>query len=138
MRKFFLFGAMLAMCMMANAEVIRLDLEHPTNPEAFTFNENGIWTETWNEDATYTFFESQAFAFSHLLGGNSWGGTYWTGFTVSKATKDGDGTGYYSNVAKGGIRGKGSPYMLAYYDEWWLMDDNNDDMRNESRIMNRF
>lgn len=123
------------MCMLANAEVIRLDLEHPTNPEAFTFNENGMWTETWNEDATYTFFESQAYAFSHLLGGNSWGGTYWTGFTVSKATKDGDGTGYYSNVAKGGIRGKGSPYMLAYYDEWWLMDDNNDDMMSSNQIL---
>ena len=134
MKKIYFFVAILTVSMMAKAEVIRLDVEHPTNPEAFSFNENGMWTETWN-DTDYPYFESQIFGFSHLLGGNSWGGTYWTGFTVSKATKDGVGFGYYSNVAKGGIRGKGSPYMLAYYDEWWLMDDNNEDMMSSNQII---
>lgn len=130
----FLLSALLVSLTMS-AKVITLDLEHPTNPEAFTFDANGMWTETWN-DQDYSYFETQIFSFSHLLSGNSYGGTTWEGFTVSKATKDGDGYAqWYSNMAKGGLRGKGSPYILGYYSEYWLMNEDNEDMTSSNLII---
>ena len=134
MKKGLLFVSALIASLTISAEVIRLDLSQPTNPESFEFNDDGMWTETWN-DSDYLFFETQAFAFSHLLGQQSYGGSYWDGFTVSKATQDGEGYGYYSNMAKGGLAGEGTPYILAYYNEWWLIDDANEDMMSSNQII---
>ena len=135
MKKIYFFIALALSAMTARAEVIRLDLEHPTNPEAFTFDANGMWTETWNA-TDYPYFESQIFGFSHLPSGNSYSGTSYEGFTVSKATKDGDGYAqWYSNMAKGGLRGKGSPYIYGYYSEYWLMDEKNEDMTSSNLII---
>ncbi len=135
MKKILLSCALMLASTMLFAEVIRLDLSQPTNPEAFEFNEAGMWAGTWSEAAEYTYFTTQAFQFSHLLSGNSWGGTTWDGFTVSKATADGEGYGYYSNTAKGGLNGFATPYILAYYNEWWLMDDANEDMMSSNHIL---
>jgi hypothetical protein len=134
MKKSTLILAALFASMAVSAKTITLDLTHPTNPEAFTFNEAGMWTETWN-DQDYPWFETQEFAFSHILSGNSYGGTSWEGFTVSKATKDGEGYGYYSNMAKGGLAGEGTPYILAYYSEYWLMNEDNEDMMSSNQII---
>lgn len=122
-------AAMIASLTMS-AKTITLDLSQPTNPASFTYNADGMWTETWN-DSDYMFFDVQKYSFSHILSGNSYGGTSWEGFTVSKATT-GD---YYSNLAKGGLAGVGTPYILAYYSEWWLMNEDNEDMMSSNQII---
>ena len=134
MKKVTLFASVLLASLTISAEVITLDLTNPTNPATFAFDENGMWTETWN-DQDFSYFETQVFGFSHLLSANSYGGTYWDGFTVSKATQDGEGYGYYSNMAKGGIKGEGTPYIFGYYSEYWLWNDANEDMTSSNLIL---
>lgn len=130
----FLVSALVA-SLTISAEVITLDLSQPTNPEEFEFNANDIWTETWNEQ-DYPYFEAQIFGFSHLPSGNSYSGSSWEGFTVSKATKDGEGYAqWYSNMAKGGIKGEGTPYVFGYYSEYWLMNEDNEDMTSSNLII---
>lgn len=118
----------------AQAEVITLDLSQPTEPEKFEFAENGMWKETYN-DTAFAYFSTQKFNFSHLPSRNSWGGMSWEGFTVSQATQDGAGYGYYSNVAKGGLKGEGTPYIFAYYSEYWLISEDNKDMLSSNVIL---
>ncbi len=134
MKKFFFFASALLASLSISAEVITLDLTKPTNPKTFTFGENGMWAETYNE-TEYSYFETQVFGFSHLPSGNSYSGMSWEGFTVSKATQDGQGYGYYSNMAKGGLAGEGTPYIFAYYSEYWLMDEKNEDMMSSNHIL---
>lgn len=134
MKKFFFLASVLVASMTINAEVITLDLAHPTNPAEFNFFESGMWDQTWNNQ-DYTYFTSQVFSFSHTLCGAKNGNSYWDGFTVSKATKDGEGAyDFFSNTAKGGLKGEGTPYILAYYNEWWLMDELNEDMTSSNLI----
>ena len=139
MKKFYFLAVLLATSVLAIAEVHTLDLSHPTNPASFEFETNGMWTQTWNDDASYAQIESQIFAFSHIPSGNSYGGTSWDGFTVSKAITDGDPAAYewYSNVAKGGLAGEGTPYIFAYYSEYWTLQDdvNNPDMQSSNIII---
>lgn len=78
--------------------VITLDLNNPANPETIEFGDNGAWTGTYN-DQDYTFIEFTPFAFSHLISGSSWGGTYWDGFTVCKS---GETSANWINSAAGG------------------------------------
>lgn len=130
MKKGLLVLAAMVASLTMSAKTITLDLSQPTNPASFTYNADGMWTETWN-DSDYMFFDVQKYSFSHILSGNSYGGTSWEGFTVSKATT-GD---YYSNLAKGGLAGVGTPYILAYYSEWWLMNEDNEDMMSSNQII---
>jgi hypothetical protein len=130
MKKIYLILAAVVASMSVSAKNFTMDLSQPTNPESFAFNADGMWTETWN-DSDYMFFDVQKYSFSHILSGNSYGGTSWEGFTVSKATT-GD---YYSNMAKGGLAGVGTPYILAYYSEWWLMNEDNEDMMSSNQII---
>jgi hypothetical protein len=134
MKKIFFFASALIASLSISAEVITLDLTQPTNPEQFTFAETGMWTETYNE-SDYEYFDTQVFSFSHLPSKKSYGGTSWEGFTVSKATQDGQGYGYYSNMAKGGINGMGTPYVFAYYSEFWLVSEDNEDMMSSNHII---
>ncbi|MBQ7689913.1 MAG: DUF4465 domain-containing protein [Muribaculaceae bacterium] len=91
MKKIFTLAAAAMLVAGVNAqEVITLDLTNPANPETIEYNEDGSWTETYNDEIPY--IEFTPFAFSHVLGG-SWGGYYWDGFTV---TKSGDNTDWYS------------------------------------------
>lgn len=116
------------------AEKIVLDLTNPSNPESWTWTEKNYWTETYNEK-DYTYWESQIFLFSHLIEENSYGGTSYDGFTVSKNASDADMAkeegGWVANqwgcMAKGGIvsveEGKpvvseDKPYIIAYYNSW--------------------
>ena len=139
MKKFYFLTALLAMSVLANAAVYTMDLSQPTNPPSdFLFNENGMWAETFNE-TEYGFIETQIFGFEHLPSGNSWGGKSWEGFTVSRATKDGSDDNYewFSNVAKGGRKALGSPYIFGFYSDYWMLFDdvNNPDMQSSNRII---
>lgn len=131
MKKFFFLVSVLVASLTINAEVFTLDLAHPTNPSEFTYGAEGMWTETWNDEVPN--FEAQIFSFSHLPSGNSYGGTSWEGFTISKAT-EGD---YYANVAKGGLAGEGTPYILGYFSEYWTYysTDENEDMISSNLII---
>lgn len=95
------------------AEIVTLDLTQPTNPSVIGFTDEDIWTETYNDAADYNALEFQVFSFFHLTSGNSWGGTYWEGFSVSKVSAD--TLNYNSCMAKGGLAGEGTPYIIAYY-----------------------
>ena len=129
MRKIFLLVAVAFAGMTASAKLFTLDLSNPTDPTSFVFNENDVWESTC--DSSIQSFEAQIFAFSKSLDGRSYGGTYWNGFTVSKAVT-GD---YYANYQQGGLNGEGSPYVLAYYNEWWLLDPNNEDATSSNMII---
>ena len=126
------------MGVLANAAVHTMDLSQPTNPPGdFLFNENGMWAETFNE-TEFPYIEAQVFGFEHLPSGKSYGGLSWEGFTVSRAIKDGDAekSEWFSNVAKGGRKAIGSPYIFGYYSEYWMLyDDNNPDMQSSNRII---
>ena len=131
MKKLFtlLFAALARVGAMSAQGVYCLDLTAPTNPESFTFNDNGVWTETYN-DVDYTFIECTPFAFSHLIGGEgaSWGGYYWDGFTVSRSAAK---SGWEANRAGGGMKLDGdnavvdaaSPYLVGYWAEFMESPD---------------
>lgn len=121
--------AMPATTVSAGNEIV-LDLSTPANPESFEFDDNGVWTGTYSED--YTYWESQIFMFSHILGGSSWGGSFWDGFTVSRNADNADRadegwlTYQWGCMAGGGITdvdeatGEVSvsadrPYILGYW-----------------------
>ena len=114
-----------------------LDLSNPTQPSTIDFDtEKKYWTETYNDSPTYTWLQFQNFKLAHLIGQNSYGGTYWNGFTLSTS---GDNTDYSSTwignqwgcMAGGGIKTdqsgaivttngvvdteQGIPYLVAYY-----------------------
>jgi hypothetical protein len=129
MKKIFFLASVLLASLTISAEVFTLDLSNPTDPTEFVFNANDVWESTC--DSSVQSFEAQIFAFTKSLDGRSYGGTSWNGFTVSKATS-GD---YYANYKRGGVKGVGSPYVLAYYNEWWLMDPNNDDATSSNKII---
>ena len=138
MKKFFtLTAAVVLTASAAMADVITLDLNMPVNPTSLEYNENGIWTECYNDvDYTWLAFgdENRGFLLSHLIGGEgaSWGGYYWDGFCPAIG---GDQTEHASTwttqyggcMAGGGcvINEDGSvtadaskPYLVAYYGSW--------------------
>ena len=82
--------------------------------DEFKYDDNGIWAQTF--DSTTMGFTSSVFSFLHV--GMSSPYTYWEGFIPSVAQKDGDAYGYYSCMAKGGLKGVGSPYVLGYWSEY--------------------
>ena len=101
----------------APGDTITLDLTTPTNPTTFTFNAADAWTETYNE-TDYGYIESQVFGLSHLPSGQSYGGMSYEGFTVCKVAAD---SGYFGCMARGGVDGVGTPYVLGYYSEYYSM-----------------
>ncbi|MCM1034200.1 MAG: DUF4465 domain-containing protein [Paludibacter sp.] len=105
-----------ALALTLQAETITLDLTQPLNPSVIEFNSQDLWTETYNDSPDYNALEFQIFSFSHLMSGSSWGGTYWDGFSVSKVSSD--TLNYNSCMAKGGLAGVGTPYLIAYYSDF--------------------
>ena len=123
------FALLLCSPLYAAKKSIVLDLTQPSNPTTFTYNDNGVWTETYN-DVDYTYWESQIFMFSHLIDGpgSSWDGLAWDGFTVSKNASDASAEDLTSTqwgcMAKGGISAidgenitidANIPYIVGYY-----------------------
>lgn len=119
MKKTLLFSICLVSASIAGvqAEVIKLDLSKPTNPTSIEYATNDIWADTYNESESLRQLEFQAFRFSHLPSGNSYAGTSWEGFTVSKVASD--SVSYNGCMSKGGLQGEGTPFILAYYSEFY-------------------
>ncbi|MBR3565250.1 MAG: DUF4465 domain-containing protein [Paludibacteraceae bacterium] len=92
----------------------------------FEYTELGNWAATF--DSAAKFVMSGAFALQHYGDtlyypytdpetGEIFNTPYptWNGFIPTIAKEDGAGYQYYSCVAKGGVRGEGTPYTLAYW-----------------------
>lgn len=119
MKKLFLLCAA-ALTLAAHAEDITLDLttafDVDGNPIAY--NTQNIWDSTYSEYAQMIYANGEGvFYMTHLSGGSSWGGTYWDGFTLSKVAEEG-GSNPFACVAKGGLKGEGTPYLIGYYSEY--------------------
>ena len=142
MKKFFTFAASALLASAAWAGVITLDLNKPINPSSLEYNDNGIWTQCYN-DVDYTWLgfgdENGEFMLSHLIDGEgaSWGGYYWDGFCPAIGGDQTDysqpgssaswTTNYGGCMAGGGcvINADGTvtadpaqPYLVAYYSSW--------------------
>ena len=138
MKKIYFFVAMLAMSMMANAEVITLDLTTATdlNGDAIAYEANhtpvsyyndlkNVMDSTYSVDPNYLYIMANegAFMFDHLPTVENYGGSSWEGFTVSKIEVD--SANQFACVAKGGVDGEGTPFLVGYYSEfaaWSLLD----------------
>ncbi|MGM9747055.1 MAG: DUF4465 domain-containing protein [Paludibacteraceae bacterium] len=125
----------LAACLLAAqaAETITLDLSKPSNPETFVFGTNDVWTETYNA-ADYTYFEVQNFMFSHLPSLSSYGGTSWEGFTVARVSSD--TLNAFGCMAKGGVAGLGTPYLVGYYSEYYTWTNENGEPSSNMMLFN--
>lgn len=96
---------------------ITLDLENTTTLAGNPLSPNSHWSDTYTEDV---YLESQNFIFSHRSG---WGGMYWDGFTLSNHADNSDygqdSQGWvenqWGNMAKGGVDGEGSNFLVGYW-----------------------
>ncbi len=138
MKKIFLFAAGVLSFAIASAEVVKLDLTTATNldGDAIVYEANHTTVSYYNDlqnvmDSTYSADPSFAnimanegtFLFDHLPTGQNYGGTSWEGFTVSKMAVD--SANQFACVAKGGVAGEGTPFLVGYYSEyasWSLLD----------------
>ncbi len=80
--------------------------------DEFNYTEDGIWESLFVDGA----YKSGNFTLAHF--GTTEGYPTWNGFAPSIAEKDGDNYAYYSCVAKGGVKGVGTPYTLAFWPEY--------------------
>ena len=149
MKKIFTLASSLMMASAMWAGIVTLDLNMPLNPATIDYNENGIWTGTYN-DVDYTWLEfgdqNGEFMLSHLIDGEgaSWGGAYWDGFTIAIGGDQTDygmpgssaswTTNFGGCMAGGGcvINADGSvsadpdePYLVAYYSSWAMEGPSN-------------
>lgn len=126
MKKLFFFCAAL-LALTAQAEEITLNLYTATdaNGAGIEYNTENIMDSTYSEDYAYMFIYTNDadIMLSHLISGNSWGGTSWDGFTLSK--KNTDTGNQFECVAKGGLEGEGTPFVVGYYSEYYA--NNNTD-----------
>lgn len=126
MKKLFFFCAAL-FALTAQAEEITLNLYTATDAygAGIEYNTENIMDSTYSEDDAYMFIYTNDadIMLSHLISGNSWGGTSWDGFTLSK--KNTDTGNQFECVAKGGLEGEGTPFVVGYYSEYYA--NNNTD-----------
>ncbi len=130
MKKFFLFCAAL-LAVSAGAETITLDLSTAENAAyqkinyetkdipCYLGNLKDVMDSTFSEAAEYNKFtcNNTKFSFMHLPSQSSWGGTSWEGFTLSKVASD--TLNQFACMAKGGLKGEGTPFVVGYYSEYF-------------------
>ncbi len=106
------------------SEEIVFDLNSMIAEQNIQFNESDVWDKTLNDSAEYQWFGNGTFSFSHLRSGNSWEGTSWEGFTISRSQDTLlSHEAFYPDhqwgvMAGGGVAGKGTPHILGYYAEY--------------------
>lgn len=126
MKKLFFFCAAL-LALSAQAEEITLNLYTAIDAygAGIEYNTENIMDSTYSEDYAYMFIYTNDadIMLSHLISGNSRGGTSWDGFTLSK--KNTDTGNQFECVAKGGLEGEGTPFVVGYYSEYYA--NNNTD-----------
>ena len=111
------------------AEQITMDLTTATdfNGNPITYSQSygagyydltHVWTETYNDadSCRQILVNDGVFRLSHLPSEMSYGGMSWEGFTLSTVAQD--TANVFGCVAKGGLTGVGTPYIIGYYSEW--------------------
>ena len=96
----------------AEGEIITLDLSKPTTPAVIEFTEDGYWVETYNDEIPELVFSP--FRISHLKTGDSWGGSSWDSFTISKngSAEKPSGFDAWGCMTGGGIKTTEDGYIL--------------------------
>ena len=132
MRKVFTLCAAVLFAGAMSAEVITMDLstaknvkgeaiKYETKATAVTYYNNlkDVMDSTYSEAEDYAQIVTNdgAFKLDHLPTGNSYKGTSWEGFTLSKVASDSVGN-QFGCAAKGGVAGEGTPFVVAYYSEY--------------------
>lgn len=103
---------------------IVFDLNSLIEKQNIIFNEQDVWNKTLNDSTEYQSFGNGTFSFAHLRSGNSWDGTSWEGFTISRSADTLlSHESFYPNhqwgiMAGGGVDGVGSPFILGYFSEY--------------------
>ncbi len=100
-------------CGAVSAENIVLDLSNPGD-FPIEYDENNVWTGVYDDTANIF---SQEFMFSHT---SSFSG-YYNGFVASKSAVITGSAGMddqFGCMAKGGVAGEGTPYLIAYWDSY--------------------
>lgn len=121
MKKLFFFCAAL-LALSAQAEEITLNLATAVNTDGagIEYNAENIMDSTYSEDyrwSPFIFTNDYALMFSHLPSGSIFLGISWEGFTFSK--KNTDTGNQFECVAKGGLKGEGTPFVVGYYSEYF-------------------
>lgn len=101
------------LCGAVSAENVVLDLSNPGEP--IEYDENDVWTRAYDNDATVY---AQEFLFTHTA--NVEYHSY-NGFVASKTTLITESAGMddqFGCMAKGGVAGEGTPYLVAYWDSY--------------------
>lgn len=133
MKKSFLFLglSLLAVPFVANAEVVTLDLTTATNSAgaAIQYETRDLYgvlgglkdvmDSTYSADGQFSQIEcnQKTILFQHLPSGESYGGTSWEGFTLSKVAAD--TLNQFACMAKGGLKGEGTPFVIGYYSAYY-------------------
>lgn len=113
----------------ASAEVITMDLSTATylisNPVMYSttygdgyYDCTDVWDSTYNDSGMcqLIYTNDARFMLSHMPSQNSYGGMSWEGFTLSQVSQD--TANVFGCVAKGGVAGIGTPYVIGYYSDW--------------------
>ncbi len=111
MRKILLALAV-SFCSAAFAEMVVLDLSAPKEP--IEYDEYGVWTGVYKDEML---IRSQEFTFSHVSSSPA----YYNGFIASKSTTIYNSANFddqFGCMAKGGVTGEGTPYLVAYWDTY--------------------
>ena len=103
---------------------IVFDINSMIEQQNITFNNQDVWDKTFNDSIKYQSFGNGTFSFAHLRSGNSWDGTSWEGFTISRSTDTLlSHESFYPDhqwgiMAGGGVNGIGTPFILGYFSEY--------------------
>ncbi len=126
MKRKFVVGILLLCGMLMHATIYTMDLTTatdmngtPVGYDATTMIMDSTYSEYWAYQYIYT--NNAQFMLSHLPSGASWGGVSWEGFTLSKkktSTND-----PFECLAKGGVAGEGTPFVLGYYSDYQSLTD---------------
>lgn len=91
----------------------------PIGYDATTMIMDSTFSEYWAYQYIYT--NDALFMLSHLPSGNSWGGMSWEGFTLSRKTTSSNDP--FECLAKGGVGGEGTPFVVGYYSDYQSKTD---------------
>lgn len=129
MKKLILLAFVYISGVIASAEVITMDLSTATdlvsNPVMYSttygdgyYDCTDVWDSTYNDSGTcqLIYTNDARFMLSHMPSQNSYGGMSWEGFTLSQVSQD--TANVFGCVAKGGVAGIGTPYVIGYFSDW--------------------
>lgn len=129
MKKLILLAFVYISGLIASAEVITMDLSTATDlvsnlvMYSTTYGDGyydctDVWDSTYNDSGMcqLIYTNDARFMLSHMPSQNSYGGMSWEGFTLSQVSQD--TANVFGCVAKGGVAGIGTPYVIGYFSDW--------------------